>query len=482
MNSRKDLYTELAAIQSRLASRQGKRYWRSLEELADSEAFRQLMEREFPEQATVWPSKVDRRQFLTLMGASLALAGLSGCSVRPAPSVNVAPYVRAPEEVIPGRPLFFATAMTLGGTAVGLLVESHLGRPTKIEGNPDHPASLGATDLYHQASVLGLYDPDRSQTVTHLGQTRTWDEATAALRAAMHRERQRQPLGAGLRLLTETVVSPTLAQQLEDLLKQFPGAKWHQYEPVSRDAARSGAQLAFGRFINTYYDLKKANIVLSFDADFLTCGPGNLRYVADFMSRRRVRTTESDAGQAQMNRLYVVETTVSSTGAKADHRLALRAQEIEPFARAVARRLVDRLGRQGQDPLRQALGEPQAIERALSQAHDHWIQAVADDLAAEGNHGRTLILASDRQPATLHLLAHALNQQLGNTGQTALQTQPIEARPVDQLASLKNWRRPSTKIRWNCSSSWAATRYSQPRLILVSPSCSCARRSCSAFI
>ena len=228
------------------------------------------------------------------MGASLALAGLSGCSVRPAPSVDLAPYVRAPEEVVPGKPLFFATAMTLGGMAVGLLVESHLGRPTKIEGNPDHPASLGATDLFHQASVLTLYDPDRSQTVTHLGQTRTWDEALDVHpRRPCNSSAARR--GAGLRLLTETVVSPTLGQQLHDLLKAFPEAKWHQYEPLNRDMAFRGAQLAFGRPVNTYYDFTKADVVLSLDADFLTCGPGNLRYVADFMSRRRVRTTETEA-------------------------------------------------------------------------------------------------------------------------------------------------------------------------------------------
>src|SRR5438445_3444652 len=245
MTSRTDLSPELHAIQQRLDGSQGKRYWRSLEELADTEAFQELMRREFPEQADIWPHSLSRRQFLTLMGASLALAGLSGCSVKPAPSINFAPYVRPPEEAIPGKPLFFATTMTLAGEAVGLLVESHLGRPTKIEGNPDHPASRGATDLYHQASILTLYDPDRSQTVTYLGQTRTWDEALTALRNAMKEQRQRR--GAGLRLLTESVVSPSLAQQLEDLLKQFPGATWHQYEPLGRDAARRGMEMAYGR-------------------------------------------------------------------------------------------------------------------------------------------------------------------------------------------------------------------------------------------
>src|ERR1700722_2766781 len=171
MSHRKDLAGALAA----LAPASGKQYWRSLEELADAPAFRALMQREFPEQASVWPEALSRRQFLTLMGASLALAGLTGCSIRPASSTTVVPYVRSPEEIVPGRPLFYATAMTLGGAGVGLLVESHQGRPTKIEGNPEHPASRGATSVLHQASILTLYDPDRSQDATHLGQTRTWD-------------------------------------------------------------------------------------------------------------------------------------------------------------------------------------------------------------------------------------------------------------------------------------------------------------------
>jgi MoCo/4Fe-4S cofactor protein with predicted Tat translocation signal len=441
MNTRKNLSPELAALQERLGTAPltlpsppppggegrvtGQKYWRSLEELADTPAFQELMRREFPEQASVWPDSLSRRQFLTLMGASLALAGLTGCSVRPAASVNMAPYVRAPEEIIPGKPLFFATAMTLGGTAVGLLVESHLGRPTKIEGNPDHPASLGATDLFNQASVLTFYDPDRSQTVTHLGQTRTWDEALQAIRTAFRtameeqKKKQKEWRGAGLRLLTETIVSPTLGQQLHELLEAFPEAKWHQYEPLHRDMAFRGAQLAFGRAVNTYYDFTKADVVLSLDADFLTCGPGNLRYVADFMSRRRVRTSERDARSATMNRLYVVETTVSSTGAKADHRLALRAQDIEGFARAVAAKMGLPAGA-GQSP--------------IAAAHEKWIAAVAKDL--QQHRGRCAVLAGDRQPPVVHLLAHALNDRLGNVGQTVLYTDPIEANPVDQTESL----------------------------------------------
>jgi molybdopterin-containing oxidoreductase family iron-sulfur binding subunit len=424
MNARKNLALEIADLQKRLEGSRGQKYWRTLEELADSEAFHELMRREFPEQADSWPHPLSRRRFLTLMGASLALAGLSGCYVRPAPERTLVPYVRAPEEIIPGKPLFYATAMTLGGTAVGLLVESHLGRPTKIEGNPEHPASLGATDLFHQASVLTLYDPDRSQTVTYLGQTSTWDDARNALRAALEKQRPRR--GAGLRLLTETIVSPTLAHQIEDLLKTYPEARWHQYEPLGRDAAHQGAVQAFGEPVNTYYqfyDLQKketkAEVVLALDADFLACGPGNLRYVAEFTAGRRVRTTSDEAAKAQMNRLYVVETALTSTGAKADHRLALPARDIEGFARALATRL----------------GVPVGGAAIPTGVDEKWLAAAAKDL--EAHRGRCLVVAGDRQPAAVHLLAHALNHRLGNVGQTVFYTAPIEARPVDHTQSLR---------------------------------------------
>src|SRR6185312_2142662 len=181
-----------------------RRFWRSLEELGETADFQELMRQEFPEQADVWPDDLSRRKFLTLMGASLALAGLHGCSVRPAPSEEIVPYVRPPEDGVPGKPLFYATAMTHDGAAIGLLVESHAGRPTKIEGNPDHPASLGATDAFCQASVLTLYDPDRSQAVTHLGETRTWKQADAALKQAARAQDEQG--GAGVRLLTGDIV------------------------------------------------------------------------------------------------------------------------------------------------------------------------------------------------------------------------------------------------------------------------------------
>ncbi|HEV3261654.1 MAG TPA: TAT-variant-translocated molybdopterin oxidoreductase, partial [Gemmataceae bacterium] len=180
---------DLDAIRQRLAANEGKPYWRGLEELVETAEFREMLHREFPEQASSWTDPVTRRQFLMLMGASLALAGITGCSLKPAAPQKIMPYVRQPEEMIPGKPLFFATAMTLGGLATGILVESHEGRPTKVEGNPDHPASRGATDVFGQASVLGLYDPDRSQSITYRGRSRSWSEALVDIRANLDRQR-----------------------------------------------------------------------------------------------------------------------------------------------------------------------------------------------------------------------------------------------------------------------------------------------------
>jgi molybdopterin-containing oxidoreductase family iron-sulfur binding subunit len=198
---------ELSGLRRRLADSTGRIYWKSLEELARAPQFLEFLHREFPEQAATFDDPDGRRGFLKMMGASLALAGLTGCTRQP--EEKIVPYVKPPEEVVPGRPLFFATAVTDGGYAKGVLVESHMGRPTKVEGNPDHPASLGATDVFGQASVLDLYDPDRSQTLTYLGEIRPWGSFLAAVKAALDGQRATQ--GGGLRILSDTVTSPTLA-------------------------------------------------------------------------------------------------------------------------------------------------------------------------------------------------------------------------------------------------------------------------------
>src|SRR5712671_6028675 len=238
---------DLAALRAKLQTQSGKQYWRTLEELAGDPHFEELLHREFPRQASEWDESVDRRDFLKLMAASLAFAGLSGCKANE--QTHIVPYVKQPDGMVLGKPLFFATAMPFGADAIGLLVESHEGRPTKIEGNPDHPASLGGTDVFTQASVLNLYDPDRAQTVTLAGEIRTW---SAFLDAAQVMAAEIKAVnGAGFRILTGTVASPSIEEQLQYLLKLYPQAKWHQWEPAGSDGAREGAKLAFGRYVNT---------------------------------------------------------------------------------------------------------------------------------------------------------------------------------------------------------------------------------------
>jgi MoCo/4Fe-4S cofactor protein with predicted Tat translocation signal len=397
-------------------------FWRTLSERAEDPAFAEFVYNEFPSQIEAITDPVARRTFLKLMGASLALAGFSACTRQPAE--KIVPYVRQPEEIIPGRPLFFATAMTLGGVATGLLVESHEGRPTKIEGNPLHPGSLGAADVFAQAAVLGLYDPDRSQTLINLGEIRPWSAFLGALRATVTAQ---QPLkGAGIRILTESVASPTLAAQIRDILKAYPSATWHQWDPASRENARAASKLAFGQYVDPQYRFDQADIILALDADCLTCGPGSLRYARDFAARRR----PEDA--ARMNRLYALESMPTSTGARADHRLALKASLIE----AAARRIADLAGSGGTGGAgRTGVAQDFSPADGFSPAQAKFFTAVANDLRA--HRGRSIVIAGDSQPAAVHALAHAMNQTLGNVGATVIYTDPVEAEPIDQVGSLK---------------------------------------------
>src|SRR6266436_5896228 len=415
---------ELNAVRAKLQSKTGKQYWRTLEELAGDPEFEELLHREFPRQApSEWDEGVDRRDFLKLMAASLALAGLSGCGRTP--EQHIVPYVKQPDGLILGKPQFYATVMPFGSDAIGLLVESHEGRPTKIEGNPDHPSSLGATNAFAQASVLNLYDPDRAQTPTKFGEIHTWAEFQASAQAIASAVRLAG--GAGFRILTGIVTSPTLAAQIQSVLTLYPKAKWHQWEPAVGDGTREGAKLAFGNYVNTIYRPEKADVILSLDSDFLGSGPGHIRYAREFSRRRKLdQFAEVRRRDGEMNRLYVVEPTPSVTGATADHRLPLRASEVELFARALAARVrrVTKL-----DPLAVALA---AVPPSGS---EKWLDAVAKDL---GEHrGKCLVVAGEQQPASLHALVHVINSALDNVGTTLYYTESVEAQPVNHLESLR---------------------------------------------
>jgi molybdopterin-containing oxidoreductase family iron-sulfur binding subunit len=372
-----------------------KTFWRSLEDLSRSDAFEETLRDEFPRQAMALDAGVDRRDFVKLMGASMGLAGLTACN---RPAEKIVPYVNQPENLVPGKPLFFASAMPLSGYGTGVLVESHLGRPTKIEGNPDHPSSLGGSDAFMQASILGLYDPDRSQVVRHLGEISTWSEFIGALQAPI-----KNP--GSLRILTQTVTSPTLGAQIQQLLAQYPGVKWHQWEPVNRDNVREGLRMAFGNYVNAIYHFDKANVVVSLDCDFSESGPGHVRYARDFATRRRVRQ-----GSTGMNRLYAIESSPSGIGAVADHRFRVRRSEVEAWARGL-------LGG----------GAPPTSAATIA--------AIAKDLQA--NRGASIVIAGEEQPPVVHALAMAINQNLGNIGSTVTITDPVEVAPVHQLESLR---------------------------------------------
>ena len=396
---------DLTAVREQIEDTTGPEYWRSLQELAGSDEFQEMLHREFPKGASEWLDDFSRRGFLRTMGASLALAGLTGCTRMP--DTEIVPYVKQPENVIPGRPKFYATSFTLGGYASPILVESHMFRPTKVEGNPEHPASLGGTDIYAQASILDLYDPDRAQNITYMGDVRSWTAFMEAVRGPMGV--QKSMAGGGVRILTQTVTSPTLASQIKSYLEANPMAKWHVYEPINRDNVVEGSKLAFGEPVETRYDLSKADVIVSLDADFLYAGfPGSARYTRDFAARRNP--------DANMNRLYVVESTPSSTGMKADHRLPVRAAEIESLVRALASAV-------GANAGGVAGGERQSF-----------ISALAKDLVA--HKGSSVVIAGDHQSPAVHALAHAINQALGNVGQTIVYTDSVDANPANRNDSL----------------------------------------------
>ncbi|HEX6881422.1 MAG TPA: TAT-variant-translocated molybdopterin oxidoreductase, partial [Terriglobales bacterium] len=397
---------ELSDVREELTKATGSRYWRTLDELAQTPEFEEMLHREFPRQASEWVGDgSSRRDFMKIMGASLALAGMSACTKQPLEPI--VPYVRQPEEVTLGKPLFFATAMPFPMGAVPLLVESHEGRPTKVEGNPQHPATLGGTDTFSQASPLTMYDPDRSQFVTNLGDESSWGNFVNALRPQVSKLKGNG--GAGFRLLTGSVNSPSVAAQIRDLQKQYPQMKWYQWEAVNRD----NVYAAYAQPVDIQYNLEKARVVLSLDGDFLTTGtPGFHRNARQFAARRNPEL------QHEMLRFYMVESTPTNTGGKADHRLPLRAVEIENFARALAAKL-GVAGGGGQ----------------LSGYEQKYLDAVAKDLQA--NRGASLVVAGDAQSPAVHALVNAINQSLGNIGQTVTYTDPIEANPVAKISQLQ---------------------------------------------
>ena len=337
------------------------------------------------------------------MGASLALAGVSACTRQP--DEAIVPYVRQPEELVPGKPLFYATAMPFAGSGVGLLVESHEGRPTKIEGNPDHPSSRGATDLFAQAAILGLYDPDRSQTITHLGEIRPFDAFVAAVRgvlAAQQATRRRRASASSPRRSRRR----RWPRRSTSSSARFPQAKWVQWEPFGRHNAREGSRLAFGEYVDAQYAIDRADVILSLDADFLCAGDGGLKHARAFASRRRIEGDRAAAQPALRRREHADQHRHQGRSPPAAARLGHRG--VRPRGGGAARR-----GRRRR-------------RRPCRSRREAGSDRSSKDLQAA--RGRSLVIAGDGQPPAVHALAHAMNDALGNVGATVTYTQTAEAR------------------------------------------------------
>ncbi len=371
-------------------------FWRSFNELADTAPFREALHREFPALASEWRDPVSRRNFMKVMGASVALAGMVGCTKQP--EEKIIPWVQPPDRtVVPGRAMYFATAMPFGGEAIGLLAESQMGRPVKLEGNPDHPASLGATDIFAQASLLTLYDPDRAQVVTNAGRLTTWDGFVKAIGDEM--AGQKLNAGMGLAILTGAICSPTLKDQIAQLLKRYPQARWYEYEPSRSQAAGRAGDPA-----RPVYRLEKARRIVSLDSDFLESRPQNVRMIRDFAFGRKIRAgDEGTAGATAMNRLYAIECTPTLTGAMADHRLAVKPSVIKQLAKDLLAAV------QSGKPTPAQTGSP-------DDAAAQFIAAAAADLLE--HRAESVVVVGDHQPASVHALAQQINMAIGAVGTT----------------------------------------------------------------
>ncbi|HZH52957.1 MAG TPA: TAT-variant-translocated molybdopterin oxidoreductase [Microvirga sp.] len=398
---------DLDALRARLAEEQGPQLWRSLEELADVPEVQRYVEAEFPD--IMQTAAIDRRTLLRLMSASLALGGLSACdSQRPITDAPLLSQSQNAPGYTPGVPIVVATSLDLNGYGRGVLVKAQEGRPIKIEGNPLHPASLGATDVFAQAEILSLYDPDRSGTPLQNGVARTWEELTAFIRPV--RNEIVVDEGRGLHVLMPPTASPTL-DRLTSLARQlFPAAQWHFHAPVDEDNRRAGAMSVFGRAIDAIYDLRQADVIVTLGGDLFLEEPGHIRYAADYQARRRVQ-------DRPLPRLVAVETRPSLVGARADERVALRPRDIETFVQGLAAGLE---------------------AGASSPAEQHpAVARLADDLRRAGARG--LVVAGREQPPQVHALAFAINARLGAFGTTIRAIEPVrpasgEAPAIQSLA------------------------------------------------
>ncbi|HEX3571970.1 MAG TPA: TAT-variant-translocated molybdopterin oxidoreductase [Acidobacteriaceae bacterium] len=415
----------LAQVRAKLDGQSGKRYWQSLDELADTPGFREMLEEEFPRQAgyaaNEWVDAVSRRGFLKVMGASLALAGMAGCTKQP--DEPIMPYVKAPEDLILGKPMYFASAFPFPTGAIPVLVKTDAFRPIKVDGNPDHPMSKGKSDVFTQGTLLDLYDPDRSKDVKFRGETSQFSDFRQAFSAAAAQSRG----GQGIYFLSETITSPTLAAQWKQVQQKYPQVKLVQWEPVNRDSAMAASKAHFGSYTDAQYKLENADVILSLDADFLggIHFPGFLPLSAAYAARHRYNAEDPNA---VMNRMYAVETMGTVTGFKAEHRLALKPSEVVAFA--------------------QALASGGQVSASSNPDTAKFFAALSADLKKAN--GRCVVIPGEQAPAAVHLAAYQLNQALGAVGKTVVYTDTVNPMPSEQVADLKALvgDMDAGKVRW----------------------------------
>jgi MoCo/4Fe-4S cofactor protein with predicted Tat translocation signal len=395
--------TTLAAVRQELKGTKGKRYWRSVDELAGTLEFQEAVEREFPSAAQEWVDPVSRRGFMKLMGASMALAGLAGCAKQP--DEPIFPYVKQPEDLVLGKPNYFATSFPFVTGAVPVLVKSDQYRPIKVDGNPEHPYNQGSSDVFTQGTLLDLYDPDRSQHVTYMGEPREWAEFAQGLRVTATESKD----GTGIYFLSTTINSPTVARQWKAVQAAYPKAKLVQYDPAAAGTSLAGAS-------SIQYALADADVIVSLDADFLSGAafPGFHKLTRDYALRRKKPET--------LNRLYAIESTPTTTGMKAEHRLGLRASEIPAFAAALAAAL----GASGVS----------ATSYNWTAEQQKFLAALAKDLKAHA--GKSAVIPGIYQDPSVSSLALAINAALGNVGKTVtVSGEPVNPLPSDQIGDFK---------------------------------------------
>jgi len=412
---------------------QGKKYWKSLDELSQSSEYRQFVEREFPENASELLDPVSRRSFLGLMASSMALAGLTGCKAIRRPEDPILAYNNQPEHVLPGKPLFFASSLSVGPEVGGVLAESHQGRPTKIEGNPQHPANQGSAHRFHQASILQMYDPDRSQKPMFNNQASDWNSFMAALAPVMVSHMIGK--GKGLVFVSEYLTSPTAHRLKQGILARFPEAKWITSESIPYAKEALGVESITGSRSVAQYQFQAALRIASFDCDFLGKEPQSLVY-----TRAYSRTRSPERGE--ISRLYIVESDHTLTGGRADHRLALKPSQIPLALAALTQKLLSTSGASVPAALStQLLNALKKQASLLPPEHNSWIETLAQDLLA--HKGQSVVCTGKYQDPQIHALGYlcnfillALGKTVNYTKLASLEFNTVASNPFEPLEQL----------------------------------------------